>query len=703
MFSKIKKKTYFSITLIVLFLSSLSLSSILTNSSDEGNIFFVNDENIQPYSSKEYKGSGEVLSAQEFSLMIDEADTDNDGNVDIVMENDVDLSDFSNSPLNSTTYNNEYAIHGFNNLNIDFNGHTVTNKTQNYTSNDLNENSQNVTTSLTYQNDWTNYNLLDTTDASYYYLYWFYDIDNLTLTNGNFINVPLVAYDIGTLTIDNFTFSNAKLTNIYFSSSENDVEIDPLPFKHTTIGLIADQVSNMNLSNIVVSNYSMSQNVFNFTNNSFGYYFNVTLGIFTRIGEDTSSVINVDNVAFDDISFNSNERGLQSNDDAQVNVGVFSALKGNIYLNDLYFNNVSFVLNNDLNPQRNNSLVSIVETDLVILEINNVFVGNIFSTAPTTTRIFGTGYEYDEESLNDSIAPIGPSDILEVNSFIDEITYIEYTISEKEEIILENHFPPSLVTLNSFVDTSNTIISYEESKQKDYFESNFDSKYYKLEEGEFATPISVIEVETVEVVSSWKTIEISTSLISGFQPQTPTSTYIIEITNDTENKIVDINEFNVGTTADVSYVKSFGERTDEYSYNIYLGESSEPLTVSTSILVVKFPAWLITLLAITFILLVLLILLILFLFMRKTKSTSIALVNETAGLSAELYEPEYDKNNISGYYEYLGLKDNSSFKKVQNIYNKNLVKWDKDKISREEFDNVHIAYIAIEEYIRGGQ
>ena len=486
MVKKFKNKSYFSIVLFTIFLLiTLPISNIWNSS------FSTEENSSQVYSSSEYESKAEVLSAQEFALMVDESDTDHDGNVDIIMENDVDLSDFDNSTVN--LYDNEYAVHGFNDVKIDFNGHTVTNKTHNYTLEEFNDNNQNVTTSLNYDNDWSNYGQDNsaTEDGSFFYLYWFYDIENLTIENGNFIGVPMIAYDIGTLTIENSAFYSSDFSNTYFSSTAADLN-GSLASKHASIGLIADQVSNMNLNNVLVSNYSLNQNVYSFSLPGSDYYNNSNLGIFTRIGENSSSVINVNNVSFDNLSFDMNEKANLSNSDGLINIGVFVALKGNISMSNVYFNDIYFVLNNDLNSQRNNSLVSIVENDLGNLYLSNIFIGNVFTSNPEKTRIFGTAYEYDAGSLQTGGLIVLPSDILKVDPYKNEINYINYTAEENNEVLTENLISPSLVDLNIFADVNHSFITKTESEGEEFFDTNFDSNYYKLENGEFPTPIEKI-------------------------------------------------------------------------------------------------------------------------------------------------------------------------------------------------------------------
>ena len=173
------------------------------------------------------------------------------------------------------------------------------------------------------------------------------------------------------------------------------------------------------------------------------------------------------------------------------------------------------------------------------------------------------------------------------------------------------------------------------------------------------------------------------SLQSGFQPQKLSSTYVIEITNDTKNKVVQSGEFNVYESGTLAFDKPFGERTDEYSYNVYLNETTEPLVTPTKISITPFPIILIFVFIALLIFIIFIILAIVFLLTRRATSTSMVLVNETTELSEVLYEPVYNDSNISSYYEYLGLKEGTALKKVQAIYEKNLVKSNNNKRTRE--------------------
>ncbi len=705
--SKITKRFFlFSFTFILVVFNFISFTTINTINESIKNLNS-NSKEFVPYT------------AETFSDMI-YSSVDSDNNIDITLDRDIDLSDFSSSPLDMAGQDNSYAIHGLNNVTIDFNGYTVSNKTYNFIANSaaLSEVPNNYipAAQLLYDNDWADISQVDGANpiASYYYVYWFYDIENLTLKNASFQNVPFVAYDINNLTIEDSIFSNMEISGIYFARnvwSENIiVNVDHV------IGAIADQVSNLNLKNILVENYSIKQNIFNYQlqGETPKPSANAQVGLFTRIGYDENSQIIADNVAFENIDISLNDRGLATNGDGQMNYGIFVAMKGSAAFSNMYFNNISFYNDNDLNTlnTRQNSLFSFV-TDYTSLDSNdanynlsfeNIFVGNIYSTVDDSMFITSTAYEYDGSQVYlENSSTIPPKKLDNVYGY-SEIEFVSYTEQQKDELYNENGLSEELIFLNTFQDDSSLKkISFNEASSSKYFNNNFDNDYFTYESKQLPMPIDEITIGAIDQDNAWKNLEISVYLKSGFYIYNEED-LTVTITNNTDNEkvIEETINYDHGGPLTFSYKKPSGDRLDRYSLSIYSQGNDSYITNNYALVKAKFPALIIILIILIFLIVVALIIFIALFLLKSKNSTEMAVVTEANDLAMQLYDYQYDVDYIDSYYEYLDLPRDAGLKKVQKLQNRNIVDYKKGKISKEEFDNKSISITAIIDYLKGG-
>ncbi len=704
MFKIFKNSFFLSLVVVLVLLNFNGATKLFVFNGAEKNI---SKEVIDPYTAESFA-----------SKVYDEADTN--GNVDITLDRDIDLSDFSSSTFTEDTQDNEFAIHDLNNVTIDFNGYTAYNKTYDFLSSDtfVSPNSYEAAVELYYPDEWSEVDGL-ADNVSFYYIYWFYDIENLTIKNANIKNVPFLAYDIDNLTIEDSIFSNTELSGIYFARYQATWSTTVRgTFKHN-VGLVADQVANLYLTNVLFNDYTIKQNIFNYSrppaNPDFASREAVgNIGLFTRIGFDSSSTIEVKNVAFENIDISLNERGLSDNPDGQMNYGIFVSIKGQSNFSDVYFNEISFFNNNDLNSNgtRQNGLILMVsdyasddpDASNSIVNLDNIFVGNVFTTVPSSTLVAGNAFEYNQFQLP-STSAITPKALDENVVGYSNVTFTSYSEEQKDEILESKGYSETLISFNSFVDAPFiSSASIEEVSSNRYFESNFDSDYYVNNNDSIPTPIDSVIVSDISQSNLWRDLKVTLKLKSGFH-QYKSELLTVAIDNKTTGEVAytETFEYSDQSEYEINYSKPSGERLNRYSVSVYSSTTNTFLLNGFNLEKAVFPIWIIIVIILLFIIIALIILLLALLFLKRKVDNGIALASEANELAIQMYDYQYDFNNIDAYYEYLNLSKATTLKKAQKVQNRNIIEYQKEIISKEEFDNRQVSIAAIIEYIeRGG-
>lgn len=699
----------------LLFFNVILLSSLFTFS----NSFFLENKEFSKSQKTIENSNEEIYNSKTFSEYIKANETE--GNVNVTIEKDIDLSDFKDSSLNQSTFSNDYAIHGYKDVTINFNGHNVFNKTYqplfSKKSGEFTENNQKIISQVKYDKD---NGVANTPRISFYYLYWFYDIDNLTLENANFINVPFLAYDIEHLTITDSSFSNTNVSNLYWGSVLNHSPQPDLNEQEKFIGVVADQINNVDFSNLAFSNYYIGQNIYNY--DSIKKTGQTTIALFSRLGNDENSKLNFDNLAFYNIEFSLNERGIQVNQDVSMNFGIFQNLIGSSNFNNIYFDEIKFISNNDTNIKgnRQNSLISF-DQEPINITVNNIFVGRVFTSTVflseetklvNSTWIMTMSFIYSD--MHDFSKRLNYG---KVSGKVDKskITFVKYS-EDKEKEELFNAGLSSKNKINYFVESSEegyNSISFEKATSSSFFNKNFNNEFYFLNSGELPEPIILPITEGAKLTNKWSKIKFEGRLKPGFVRINDNLKVLIELdrmeSSETANAdtlvVISQEEYSFNEKIDFKYKKPKKTRLQQYYLKVSLkqGNNIIPLNNPVALEITPVPSYLYPTIITAIVLIILIILIIIILFITFMVKKGKVATAENSELSERFNQYHYDFDEIDEFYATLSLPKTATHAKLQKVYNKKLKEFLKGNISREEFDHIHTSYLAISSYIDSEQ
>jgi len=644
-----------------------------------------------------------------------------DGVVDVKIDRNVNLSDFKTSNLNINTFDNDYAIHGYKNVTIDFLGHNVFSKTFQpqfrKSAGEFNFNKEKNIAQIKYPDDTS---VKNKEGISFYYLYWFYGIDSLTLRNANFINVPFLAYDINHLTIENSVFSGVNVSNFYWGAAINYSPQDNVDEQEKFIGVITDQINNIDIRNVSISDYYIGQNIYNYS--ELEVIGQSTIALFSRTGNNANSISNFNNLSFYDIDFSLNERGLQTNDDVAMNFGLIQNLIGTSSFKNIYFDKIKFISNNDTNKagSRQNSLISF-DQEPINITLENIFVGRIFTSTvfinnnvalENSTWLMTMSFIYSD--INKFSQRLNNGKI--VNPKIDKSQINFITFTDKEETIELNKANLNLKNkVNYFVENEingYNSISLNQAISDSFYFDNFNQDYFFKIQNEIPQPIILPTNENVSLVNKWSKIKFQSTLKQGYAQINSGLKVVIEIdkvqkdnhSNNDTLVFVTSEEYNFDEKINFKYNKPKKTRLEQHYFKIYLKDDEKiiPLNDPIALKIIPIPSYLYpTIISVIILIIAIILMVIIFFIMPMIKKRNLV-TEETTELSEHFNQYHYDFNQIDEFYNVLNLPLNANKLKLQKIYNKKLKLFLKDQISREEFDKIHTSYLAISSYIDWG-
>lgn len=646
MFSKkFSKKTFLSLFFIGFFSISLiplfNTNNYLIQSKDENVISydqFVNDVNNQL----------------------------NSGQTEIIIDYDVDLSDFSSS--NKINYAGDDAI------TLDFEGHTIKNKTNEY--NGIGPSGSNT--------------LIANSDSGYWDYrpqFLFDSIDKLTLENVTIENSTFIVWGSTSLTLDNVIYKDSYLENIYLkTASSSEAE--------RYLSLFGDSISELTITNSAFYNIGVKQTVWNYSTS--GNSSNI--GLFTRVGSLNNS-LTLENNYFGNIDFSNNQRGVQDNQDGDWNVGLFTNISGSVISTNNYYDQIFFGINNEsLQEYKTSALFIFEHGKFWSAQIKDDKISAFINSYKASENEFfyaAEGAYYSGSTNHRGV------DIANKTNFSIENTFLINFTNEQANEYIKNNFgtaPLGLVTINDFVSADRfNLITLDEFKSKDFLDSNFNDDFYLLNDDEFPVPILSMTFLLNQSENNWETIDINYELKNGFAFLNTNNRAVINFYEHGKNEIISSYDLEFNNPTTITFKKP--NKNKEYYYEVVYQQQS--LYVSDSFVKMPMPVWISLLISIIVILIFVLLFFMFLLFLRRKQKEATQLSVESESIALAIYE----SSNLFGFSldEALYLLELNQ----QDLTSKNLASisknitnnYKKQKISYDEYLKKYEAIIYLKAYL----
>ncbi len=647
-FKKFSKKTFLSLFSIGLFCVPLIISI------DSNNFCLKqsNDENVVMY--------------DEF---VDDVNSQLDlGAKEININYDVDLSGFDSS--------HKISYSGVDQITFDFEGHTIKNKSNEYDSTPGPSGSQ---------------TLIVNGDSSY----WSYSnqslfdsITNLTIENVTIENSTFIVYNSDSLTLNNVIYKDSFLENIYLKTA-GSTEISRY------LSLFGDTISNLTITNSAFYNVGVRQTVWNYSHGDNSSY----IGLFTRVGDNASSNLTLENNYFGNIDFSNNQRGVQDNPDGDWNVGLFTSISGNVISHNNYYDEIFFAINNDsLETYKVSALFIFSHDQFESADIKDDKISAFVNSYKASKNEFF--YAANEAYYNGSTNNPGEDVVLDSNFNISNTVLINFTEAEANEYVKTNFgtAPLGLVSINDFNSVSSfQTVTLNQFKSETFLNENFSSDFYLLNEGELPTPILSIIFLEIQNQNEWTKINVAYELKNGFMHLNSDSLVTINFYQRGKSEVISSYDLKFNDLNQIIFQKP--DKNKEYYYDVVYQNQS--IYGSDYFAKMQMPVWVSLLISIIVIVIFLILLLIFLLFLRRKQKEAAQLQDESENISLAIYE----SSNLFGFsFEealyLLDLQSKDLSTKTLDITSKKLTKsYEKQGISYDEYLKKYEAIIYLKAHL----